>query len=294
MRKTIVMNQRNAIGGLRAFAALTVLFCAFSATAASVRVKVYESTGTNGATYSYRVENSTAQPIAGLRVGFDYLHGEAQLHALPAGWTFEQGAPAACLTAPSGWTGRIVTTEESTAVDVEWSSDGGAQFDIAPGTTGTGFSIRLPRASSEYRTSMFDVILGDSTHVYGSIETEATPPPVIVDTTPPTISVSLSPSRIWPPNHKMVGITATINVSDEMDPHPVVRLVSITANEEIAAGDISDAAFGTDDRAFSLRGERTGQQKQGRVYTVTYSATDAAGNRSTATATVTIPHDERH
>ena len=30
----------------------------------------------------------------------------------------------------------------------------------------------------------------------------------------------------------------------------------------------------------------------GRVYTVTYEATDAAGNSSEASATVTVPHDE--
>lgn len=287
-------NQGKAIGGLRSLAALTVLFCAFSVAAAPVRVKVYESVNANGATYSYRVENATAQPIVGLRVGFDYLHGEAQLHALPAGWTFEQGTPASNLTSPAGWTGRLVTTEESPLVDVEWSSDGGAQFDIAPAATGTGFSVRLAQAASEYRTASFDVILGDSTHVYGAMETDPNPP-VIVDVTPPTLSVSLSPATIWPPNHKMVPVTATITVSDDMDPHPVVRLVSITSNETIdPATDITGAAFGTDDRDFAVRGERTGQQKQGRVYTVTYSATDAAGNRATATATVNVPHDERH
>jgi len=163
-------------------------------------------------------------------------------------------------------------------------------------STATGFSVRLPQASSEYRTAQFDVILGDSTHVYGVLELDtAGPPPPPADTTPPTLSVSLSPAVIWPPNHKMAVITATINVSDDTDPHPIVRLVSITCNEPIdPATDIAGATFGTDDRQFSVRSERTGQRKEGRVYTVTYSATDVAGNGSTATATVHIPHDERH
>ena len=287
-------SKRNKTGRLQLFAVLTALFCAFSASAASVRVKVFEKIDSNGATYSYRVENGIDKPIVGLRVGFDYLHGEAQLHALPVGWTFEQGLSPSSATSPQGWTPRLVTTEESTLVDMEWSSDGGSQFDIGAGATATGFSVRLPAASSEYRTKNFDVILSNSTHVYGALETDTEPPPPPSDTTPPTLSVTLSPAVVWPPNHKLVAINAAINVSDDTDPNPAVRLVSITCNEPIdPAADIADAAFGTYDRQFSLRADRTGQRKEGRVYTVTYSATDAAGNRTTATATVTIPHDQR-
>jgi hypothetical protein len=291
-----MINKRNEIGYLRWLAVLTVLLCAFSAAAAPVRVKVFETTDANGATYFYRAENGTTQPIVTLRIGFDYLHGEAQLHALPAGWTFEQGVPQSSTTSPNGWTPRLVTTEESALVDMEWSSDGGSQFDIAPGATATGFSVRLPQASSEYRTVNFDVILGDSTHVYGVLEPDTEgPPPPPSDTTAPTLSVSLSPAVIFPPNDKLVAITATVNVSDDTDPNPAVRLVSITCNEAIdAAADITGAAFGTDDRQFSVRAGRAGQRKEGRVYTVTYSATDAAGNQATATATVKIPHDQRH
>ena len=42
-----------------------------------------------------------------------------------------------------------------------------------------------------------------------------------------------------------------------------------------------------------LRAEREGKNKAGRIYTVTYSATDASGNKTTASATVTVPHDEK-
>ena len=42
-----------------------------------------------------------------------------------------------------------------------------------------------------------------------------------------------------------------------------------------------------------LRAEREGKNKAGRIYTITYSATDGSGNKTTASATVTVPHDER-
>ena len=74
--------------------------------------------------------------------------------------------------------------------------------------------------------------------------------------------------------------------------------VSITSNEP-ATGflgngdqgpDIQGAAFGTDDRSFSLRSERgTGGQNTGRVYTIKYRVTDASGNFTDATATVKVP-----
>jgi hypothetical protein len=41
-----------------------------------------------------------------------------------------------------------------------------------------------------------------------------------------------------------------------------------------------------------LAAKRDGANEAGRIYTITYSALDASGNKSTATATVTVPHDQ--
>lgn len=118
------------------------------------------------------------------------------------------------------------------------------------------------------------------------------------DTTPPNLLVSLSPNSLWPPNHKMVDITANITVTDACDAHPTVKLVSISSNEPAnstgdgnTSPDIAGATFGTDDRSFQLRAERKGNGN-GRVYTVTYSAEDASGNTAQQIATVTVAHDQ--
>lgn len=118
------------------------------------------------------------------------------------------------------------------------------------------------------------------------------------DSTPPSLSVSLSPDVLWPPNHQLAGIAASIRVVDICDESPNVALRTIVSSEADdglgdgdTGGDIQGAAFGTDDREFSLRAERSGNG-HGRIYTVTYGATDASGNvAEDATAEVTVLHD---
>jgi hypothetical protein len=125
---------------------------------------------------------------------------------------------------------------------------------------------------------------------------EATMTVSVVDTGPPRRSVALSPAVLWPPNHQLVRITATISVDDACDPTPNVRLLSNESNEPDdgrgdgnTSRDIQDAAFGTDDRTFLLRAQRSGLGA-GRVSTVTYEARDGSGNATVHRATVSVPH----
>jgi hypothetical protein len=119
-----------------------------------------------------------------------------------------------------------------------------------------------------------------------------------VDRTAPVVSLSLTPSVLWPPNHTMVNVHAQLSGPDAADPSLRVTLLSIKSNEpDVSPGsgnfpnDIQNAALGTDDRDFSLRSEREGQGS-GRVYTVTYLVQDAAGNGRVIAANVVVPHDE--
>jgi hypothetical protein len=135
----------------------------------TVRVTVAESAVGSVARYVYRVENRTTQPIVGLRVGFDRATDQPQLHEPPLGWTIDAGVPPSRSGAPRGWTLRVVTTEESDIIYLDWSSDGDPRWDIAPGTAVGGFSVTLAHASAEYRTARFDAVLGNSTHVTGTL-----------------------------------------------------------------------------------------------------------------------------
>lgn len=172
----------------------------------------------------------------------------------------------------------------------------GANY-IRPGTLSSVAELTIPSAyqSPGYLTASGEVFLIDNNtkDANGKIITSVEIPFTKVDVTPPALSVSLSPATLWPPNNKLVPITATISVKDDYDPAPEIKLESITPSEMSAPGDISDAALGTDDHQFMLKAARDGNNKAGRVYTVIYSATDGSGNQSIATTTVTVPHNER-
>lgn len=117
----------------------------------------------------------------------------------------------------------------------------------------------------------------------------------VLDQEPPELEVTVSPAELWPPNHEMIEISVDIEVTDNVDPNPLVRLESITSNEgDNAIGDgntSNDIQIDTTTGAIFLRAERSGTGS-GRVYTLTYSARDAAGNVAFATAEVTVPKSQ--
>jgi hypothetical protein len=123
----------------------------------------------------------------------------------------------------------------------------------------------------------------------------ATTTVTVVDTTPPTInSVVASPASLGPPNHKMVPVTFTVDVSDICDAAPRCQVISITSNEPINGkgdGNTSPDWRIVDNLHVELRAERSGGGS-GRVYTITVRCTDASGNSAVRNVNVTVAHDQ--
>jgi len=118
----------------------------------------------------------------------------------------------------------------------------------------------------------------------------------VVDDTPPSLSVTLDPDVLWPPNHRMVDIVATLDPTDNCGT-PSVVLTSVLSNEADnghgdgnTVNDIQDTETGTRDTEFRLRAERAAGGN-GRIYTAVYSATDSSGNVTPWTGSVQVPHD---
>jgi HYR domain-containing protein len=151
-------------------------------------------------------------------------------------------------------------------------------------------------ASGVYPLGRTDVLVS-AMDVSGNMSS-CTFPVTVQDTTPPAITLSSEPAVLWPPNHRMVDVGAALLVTDACS-QPRFLLSSIASSDtDDAAGsadgntanDIQGADVGTADTSFQLRAERSGSG-EGRVYRMTYSASDDSGNASSASSFVLVPHD---
>lgn len=118
---------------------------------------------------------------------------------------------------------------------------------------------------------------------------------IIQDTTPPDLTVMLTPTMLWPPNHRLRTINATVDAHDLCGQVANLQLLSIVSNQPDdgtgdgdTAHDIQDADFGTLDLVFQLRAERAAPLGD-RHYTVTYHATDDSGNSRDVSTNVIVP-----
>jgi hypothetical protein len=114
---------------------------------------------------------------------------------------------------------------------------------------------------------------------------------VTFDATAPTVACSADPAVVRSNNHKLATIRVTVTAADGGSAVPFI-LVSVTSNQadsglgtDDVAGDIQGWATGTPDTTGEVRMER---YRTDRIYTLTYSATDAAGNTAPCLATVAV------
>jgi hypothetical protein len=111
--------------------------------------------------------------------------------------------------------------------------------------------------------------------------------PFQVVAAPPVIqSVTATPSTLNPPNGKLVPVTVSVDASDNCDPAPVSKIISITSNYPTSPGAMQITGPLT-----ALLAANKGPSGNALVYTLTVQCTDASGNSSTATVNVTVSHN---
>jgi len=111
---------------------------------------------------------------------------------------------------------------------------------------------------------------------------------------PPDCSGAVaSQAEIWPPNHKFVDITVEGVTDPDGDP-VTITITSITQDEPVnGSGDgntCPDALIATS--TAMVRRERAGTG-DGRVYHVSFTASDGMGGECSGTVNVCVPHDQR-
>jgi hypothetical protein len=110
----------------------------------------------------------------------------------------------------------------------------------------------------------------------------------------PCKNVKASPELLWPPNHKFH--TVTLSGKDEYGKPLEVTIKKVTQDEPLnGRGDGNtepDARWvhAYKDRV-QVRAERSGQG-DGRVYRITFTATDSKCRTCTGTVLVGVPHDQ--
>lgn len=115
----------------------------------------------------------------------------------------------------------------------------------------------------------------------------------VVDTEPPTVETKTV--ELWPPNHKYKTISADdcADITDACDEDVEVTFLTASSDEPVNdKGDGNtdpDIVFGCD--GVMLRAERQGGGN-GRVYRLTWVASDDAGHETDGECIVTVPHDQ--
>ena len=116
-----------------------------------------------------------------------------------------------------------------------------------------------------------------------------------IDATPPTVTVALKPATLWPPNGKMVKVSVSGTITDATSGVDLTG-VSFRVTDEYGSiqprGPVTLGADGSYSFAVSLEASRRGIDLDGRVYTVTMSAQDQAGNTASTSRMVVVPHDQ--
>jgi probable HAF family extracellular repeat protein len=159
---------------------------------------------------------------------------------------------------------------------------------LKDGETFTTFHVPDATHTRAYGINNAGQIVGTSEGATGLHGFVATP----VDTTPPVITVSASPSTLRPPNGRLVTVMVSGAITDGATGSGVQASMYQVTDEygQIQpSGNLTLDEGGQYGFTVALEASRNGNDRDGRQYTITVSATDHAGNSSSASATVTVP-----
>lgn len=258
-----------------------------------------EATSANGATATFDAADAT-----------DAVGVVSITYSKASGSTFPIGTTTVTVTATDAagnassksFTVTVADTTAPTITSVsgnviaEATSAAGASvaYNAATATDAVGVaSITYSTASGATFSLGTTTVTVTATDAAGN-SSQATFTVTVRDTTAPAIA-SLTPSQgsLWPPNHQMVAISLNA-VSTDAVGVTSTKIVNVTSSEPdngLGDGDTAGDIVITGPLSVNLRAERAGKGN-GRTYTITVEARDAAGNASTRTTTVFVPKSQ--
>ena len=177
------------------------------------------------------------------------------------------------------------TTPSAGRTAVTGATDGNGFYggvDLAPGT----YAVTVTPTGAESWTAscQAEVAAGQVTTLDLTVDRDA-----------PTLTVTVNPSLLWPPNHKAVSVTVAGVAADA---GTGVESVAVRVVDEYGLVQPAVAPIAGNGSArlewrvaFDLEASRAGEDKDGRVYTIEVTVTDRACQTATGVAQVLVPHD---
>jgi uncharacterized repeat protein (TIGR01451 family) len=221
----------------------------------------------SGSAFTYEVAVTNGGP--------DAAQGVAISNVLPAHAQFVS------VLAPDGWT---CTTAGGTLACEAGSLAAGAtaRFLVAM-TASCAIQDGLPFTSATTASSPTERLADRADNESADAGAFSNPAPVIAGAVVDT-------PVLWPPNGKFHPVNVSYSVADNCGPVETELSVRSSDAERNQAGSEPDWVV-TSANSVMLRAERSGVAKDGRIYTITITATDTAGNVTRHDVQVTVPHD---
>ena len=182
---------------------------------------------------------------------------------------------------PAGTSITVEARAADNVVDLPSETFVTVTYGIDPGLTGQHIEVRATLSRDP-----------------GVTETPVLSDLTIICNLPPDCSEAYAdPDCLWPPNHKMVAVSI-LGVTDPDGDLVTIMITGITSDEATASDEGSGGAkhapdadgVGTDTAL--LRAERSGGGN-GRVYEISFIASDGKGGECEGTVLVNVPHDQR-
>ena len=197
--------------------------------------------------------------------------------------TLQPGAP----TGQNGWykTAPTITLSAndncSGVANTEYSTDAGQTWQPYTG-------------SFVFSTEGTTTILYRSTDRGSNIET-AKSITVKIDITAPALTLTATPSSIWPATLEMVNVRLDGTGSDSVSGLSSVSYVITDEYGMTLSLPVRSLSGGSANwsEVLPVEARREGTDLNGRLYVVTATLTDAAGNTTTVTRNIIVPHDQR-
>jgi hypothetical protein len=116
-------------------------------------------------------------------------------------------------------------------------------------------------------------------------------------TAAPVVTLSATPTFLWPQNGKMMPVTISGTIT-ESGSGCTLKTATYAVKDEYGevqpSGPVTLSATGAYSFTVLLQASRLGTDANGRLYTVTVSASNNAGKTGSQAGTIVVPHDRGH